>query len=112
MLATRPADHLLAQVETYLPPNDLDLVRRAYDFALESHAGQTRRSGEPYVNHPLAAAEALAELRLDSSSIAAALLHDVPEDVGVPIAEIESRFGPEVAKLVDGVTKLSKMSFW
>src|SRR5438045_5308201 len=102
----RAVDQLIRQAESYLAPPDLELIRRAYDFAAEAHGDQLRLSGEPYVNHPLAAAETLVELRLDASSIAAALLHDVPEDVGIPVAEIESRFGPEVAKLVDGVTKL------
>jgi guanosine-3',5'-bis(diphosphate) 3'-pyrophosphohydrolase len=106
------ADQLIHQAEAYLTPSDVELVRRAYDFAAEAHGGQLRQSGEPYVNHPLAAAETLIELRLDASTIVAALLHDVPEDVGISIAEIESRFGSEVAKLVDGVTKLSKMSWW
>jgi guanosine-3',5'-bis(diphosphate) 3'-pyrophosphohydrolase len=111
-MAVATVDHLLNEVESYCSPPDLDLVRRAYDFAAEAHADQTRLSGEPYVNHPLAAAGTLAELRLDANSIAAALLHDVPEDVGISLAEIEARFGSEVAKLVDGVTKLSKMHWW
>jgi GTP pyrophosphokinase len=111
MITTRSAENLFQLVEGYLLPGDVDLIRRAYDFAVESHQGQVRVSGEPYVVHPVAAAETLAELRLDASSIAAALLHDVPEDAGVTIRELEVRFGPEVAKLVDGVTKLSKMSW-
>lgn len=106
------AEHLLQQVASYLTPGDVELIRRAFEFAAEAHADQFRQSGEPYVSHPLAAAETLAELHLDAPSIAAALLHDVPEDVGVPITEIEARFGSEVAKLVDGVTKLSKMHWW
>jgi GTP pyrophosphokinase len=111
MITTRSAENLFQLVESYLPPGDVDLIRRAYDFAVESHQGQVRVSGEPYVVHPVAAAETLAELRLDASSIAAALLHDVPEDVGVAISDLELRFGPEVAKLVDGVTKLTKMTW-
>ena len=112
MTIIHAVDRLIHQVQAYLPPSEVELVRRAYDFAAEAHGDQLRQSGEPYVNHPLAAADTLVELRLDASSIAAALLHDVPEDVGIPIAEIESRFGSEVAKLVDGVTKLSKVSWW
>src|SRR5215212_9566309 len=104
-------DNLADELTQYLSPSDVELVRRAYDFAAEAHSGQTRQSGEPYVNHPVAAAQTLAELRLDAHSVAAALLHDVPEDVGIQITEIEARFGPEVAKLVDGVTKLS-MRHW
>src|SRR5437867_5247335 len=111
-MTVRSVNNLIQQVTKYLPPPEVDLVRRAYDFAVDAHGNQVRLSGEPYVNHPLAAAETLADLHLDTHSIAAALLHDVPEDVGVTISEIESRFGSEVAKLVDGVTKLSKMNWW
>src|SRR5439155_9754213 len=99
---------LLGRVAAYLTASEVDLVRRAYAFAAEAHDGQTRLSGEPYISHPLVAARTLAELRLDAASIAAALLHDVAGGVGVPISEIEARFGPEVARLVDGVTGLSK----
>jgi len=93
----------------YLTPADLDTVRRAYDLASVAHEGQTRASGEPYVRHPVAVACTLAELRLDATTLVAALLHDVPEDTTVTLEEIETRFGDEVARLVDGVTKLSKM---
>jgi GTP diphosphokinase / guanosine-3',5'-bis(diphosphate) 3'-diphosphatase len=109
MMTAGKVDQLLEQVQEYCSPAEVDLVRRAYDFAAEAHGEQTRLSGEPYVNHPLAAAQTLAELHLDSASIAAALLHDVPEDAEVSLEEIEARFGSEVAKLVAGVTKLSKM---
>jgi GTP pyrophosphokinase len=95
----------------YLGPNELEAIRRAHAYAEELHDGQLRKSGEPYIVHPLAAAETLAELKLDADSICAGLLHDVVEDVGVEISELEERFGPEVAKLVDGVTKLSKMEW-
>src|SRR5262249_38677698 len=88
-----------------------EAIRRASAFAAEAHAGQTRESGEPYINHPLAVAETLASIHLDTATIVAALLHDVSEDCGVPMAELESRFGREVARLVDGVTKLDKMQF-
>jgi guanosine-3',5'-bis(diphosphate) 3'-pyrophosphohydrolase len=111
MMTAATADHIFHQAGTYLSPSDVDLLRRAYEFARESHGDQLRKSGEAYIVHPLAATETLAELHLDAATLAAALLHDVPEDVGVPIAELESRFGPEVAKLVDGVTKLSKMTW-
>jgi GTP pyrophosphokinase len=113
MMAARTVDDLIKQAEEYLPPKDVELVRGAYDFAVEAHAGQRRQSGEPYVSHPLAVAETLVELRLDGSTLASALLHDVLEDVpNIPIAEVEKRFGKEVAKLVDGVTKLSKIQWW
>jgi guanosine-3',5'-bis(diphosphate) 3'-pyrophosphohydrolase len=101
---------LLELTRAYLSSDKLAVVRQAYEFALKAHEGQLRRSGEPYLQHPLETAAILADLKLDASSIAAALLHDVPEDCGVPIEEIEAKFGPEVAKLVDGVTKLSQIS--
>src|SRR4051812_23286102 len=91
--ALRSVDTLLREASQYLPPPDLDKIRQAYEYAAEAHAGQQRASGEPYVNHPLAAAETVAELRLDADSIVATLLHDVPEDTGTPLAEIERRFG-------------------
>jgi GTP pyrophosphokinase len=94
----------------YLPQDKLKVVEEAYRFAAEQHAGQTRLSGEPFLEHPLQTALILAELQLDASSLAAALLHDTLEDCGVPVEDIESRFGPEVAKLVDGVTKLGKVA--
>ena len=111
MMIAATAAEIFRQAGTYLSPPDVELLRRAYEFARESHGDQLRKSGEEYIAHPLAATETLAELHLDAATLAAALLHDVPEDVGVPIAELESRFGPEVAKLVDGVTKLSKLTW-
>ncbi len=83
------------------------LVRRAYDLAAQAHSGQVRESGEPYITHPLSVAGLLADLRMDSETLAAGLLHDVVEDSHVPLAEIEATFGPAVAQLVDGMTKLS-----
>jgi len=102
--------HLLELTRAYLSPDKLAIVRQAYEFALKAHEGQVRRSGEPYLQHPVETAAILADLKLDASSIAAALLHDVPEDCDVPIADIEAKFGPEIARLVDGVTKLSQIS--
>ncbi len=101
---------LLAEVAAHHPGGDLDLVERAFDLAVEAHAGQLRATGEAYVTHPIAAARTLAEMGLDPASIAAALLHDVPEDTEHSLVDLEERFGPEVAHLVDGVTKLSKFS--
>ncbi len=95
----------------YLPPEKVAIVEGAYKFAVKAHEGQVRMSGEPYVEHPLQVALALAELQLDASSLAAALLHDVPENCDIPVSEIEAKFGPEVAKLVDGVSKLGKLSW-
>ena len=103
--------NLLEKVEEYLPAKKIAVVEDAYKFAAEKHQGQMRLSGEPFLEHPLQTAFILAELQLDASSIAAALLHDIPEDCGLPVSEIEARFGPEIAKLVDGTTKLGKVSF-
>jgi len=94
----------------YLPPEKIALVEDAYNFAVKAHQGQVRKSGEPYLEHPLQTALILAELQLDASTLAAALLHDVPENCGIPVSEISAKFGPEVARLVDGTTKLSKLS--
>jgi GTP diphosphokinase / guanosine-3',5'-bis(diphosphate) 3'-diphosphatase len=103
---------LLEQVERYLSASDVEAVRRAFDFAAEAHVTQTRESGDPYITHPLAVAETIAELQLDTATIVAALLHDVAEDTPVSIADLEVRFGSEVASLVDGVTKLSKVPWF
>jgi GTP diphosphokinase / guanosine-3',5'-bis(diphosphate) 3'-diphosphatase len=101
---------LIDRAKQYIPPEKVAAIEKAYQFAVEAHAGQERRSGGPYVEHPVQVARTLAELQLDGSSLVAALLHDVPEDTGTPLAAIEAQFGPEVAKLVDGVTKLSRLS--
>ena len=95
----------------YLPPEKIALVENAYDFAAKAHQGQVRKSGEPYLEHPLKVALTLAELQLDATSLASALLHDVPENCGIPVSEIEAKFGPEVAKLVNGVSKLGRLSW-
>ena len=104
-------DALRERAGKYLSSPKLEVVEQAYQFALQCHQGQTRLSGAPYLEHPLATAMILAELQLDASTLAAALLHDVPEDCGVPLTDISAKFGPEIAKLVDGVTKLSKVSW-
>ncbi|MFC1937057.1 RelA/SpoT family protein [Chloroflexota bacterium] len=104
-------DQFMAKAKEHLPPERLALVEDAYRFAEKAHEGQLRKSGHPFISHPVQVALVLAELQLDASSLAAALLHDVPEECGVPIAEIEAKFGAEVAKLVDGVTKLTKLSW-
>ena len=101
---------LVAEVQEHHPTADLSGVERAYRFAVEAHADQKRASGEAYVTHPIAAAQTLAELGLDPVAIQAALLHDIPEDTEYSLEDVEERFGPEVARLVDGVTKLSKFS--
>ncbi|GAI47710.1 unnamed protein product, partial [marine sediment metagenome] len=102
---------LIDKAREYLPPEKIAAIEDAYNFAMKAHEGQVRKSGEPYLEHPLQVALTLAELQLDTGSLVAALLHDVPENCGIPISEIEAKFGPEVAKLVDGTTKLGKLSW-
>ena len=92
-------------------PYDFEMIDRAYALAEKAHGGQRRRSGEPYICHPLSVAQILIELGMDSESIAAALMHDVAEDTAVTIDEIRAQFGPEIALLVDGVTKLTQIKF-
>lgn len=98
-------------VKSYLPDADFGLIERAYLVAKEGHAGQTRASGEPYINHPLNVAMILAELQLDDTTIAAALLHDVVEDTLFTLEEIQDMFGDEIALLIDGVTKIGQIYF-
>ena len=102
-------DVLLEALEQYLAPADQEQVLAAYEFAREQHAGHLRRSGHPYIEHPLAAAVTCAELQLDVPALQAALLHDVMEDCGVTRAQLVSEFGVDVAKLVEGATKLSAL---
>jgi len=102
-------DSLVARAK-YLPDDGIALIKSAYQFAAQAHQGQMRKSGKPYLEHPLRTAMTLADIRLDADTLAAALLHDVPEDCGVSLGEIEASFGSEVAKLVDGVTKLSRLT--
>jgi len=102
---------LIDKAREYLPPQKIDVVEAAYQYALEAHEGQVRKTGDPYIEHPLQTALILAELQLDANALAAALLHDVPENCGIPVSEIEARFGPEVAKLVDATTKLGRLSW-
>ncbi len=92
-------------------PYDFEMIDRAYELAAKAHGEQRRRSGEPYICHPLSVAQILVELGMDSESIAAALMHDVAEDTPVSVTEIRQKFGPEVALLVDGVTKLGNLVF-
>ena len=104
-------EELIAEVEAYNPDLDRDLVRRAFEVSERAHAGQTRRSGEEFIHHPLGVARICAELHLDEQTIAAALLHDVIEDTGSELEEIRTEFGQEIAQLVEGVTKLTRISF-
>ena len=102
---------LVSKLESYLPPDQVDRVREAYDTAEAAHKGQKRRSGEPYITHPVAVADILADLRMDGATLAAAILHDVVEDTGVSGEQITERFGSEIADIVDGVTKLDQIQF-
>ena len=105
----RDVENLLALVKSYQPSADLERIRRAYLFAEKAHSGQFRRSGEPYVTHPLSVSHVIGELKLDADSICAGLLHDCVEDTSATVEDISKLFGPEVAFLVDGVTKLGKV---
>lgn len=100
---------LVQRVKAYDPDANEDLINRAYVYAMMAHGTQKRASGDPYFTHPLEVAGILTELKLDTASICTALLHDVVEDTGVPLSEIEKLFGKEIATLVDGVTKLTKL---
>ena len=103
-------NQLITTIKKYHPSDDMNMVREAYELAFKAHEHQLRRSGAPYIIHPLHVAIILAELEMDKESIIAGLLHDVVEDTDVPLEEIERRFGPDVALLVDGVTKLTRLS--
>jgi GTP diphosphokinase / guanosine-3',5'-bis(diphosphate) 3'-diphosphatase len=103
---------ILDLVKSYHPHADLDLIRKAYVCSAKYHAGQVRKSGEPYLSHPLEVAKILAELKLDEASICTGLLHDTVEDTEATKDEIEAVFGSDIAHLVDGVTKLSQIKFY
>jgi GTP pyrophosphokinase len=105
------AEQLIERIKAYQPNVDSGLVQRAYDFSFRMHAGQTRKSGQPYIVHPVSVAGIIADLKLDGASVCAGLLHDVIEDTLATPDDITKEFGPEVAELVDGVTKLSKINF-
>ncbi len=108
---TDAVDPVLAELARHHPGDDADVVREAHALATKAHAGQTRLSGEPYVTHAVAVAVIVAELGLDATSVAAALLHDVVEDTPITLEEIEERFGATIAAIVDGVTKLDRLQF-
>ena len=93
------------------PNDDLEIVRKAYEFSQKYHSGQSRASGEPYLVHPVEVACVLTEMKMDPISIAAGLLHDSVEDTSVTIVEIRKEFGEQVAHIVEGVTKISKIDF-
>src|SRR5947208_1224118 len=104
-------DELIEAVEAYKPEVDRELLARAFSFAAKAHEGQQRRSGEEFINHPFGVAKILTELHLDEQTIAAALLHDVVEDTDVEIEEIRAEFGDDIALIVEGVTKLTRVQF-
>src|ERR1700724_370800 len=101
---------LLAETRQYLSPPDLETIQRAYEMADEAHRGIMRRSGEPYISHPLEVALLLADMRIDADGIVAALLHDVVEDTDYTLEELSAHFGEAVANIVDGVTKFDTLA--
>ncbi len=104
-------EQILDDIQTYHPAADVTVVKRAYDYAARAHAGQTRRSGDPYVTHPLSVAGIITELKLDVASVCAGLLHDAVEDTTATVEQLTEQFGKEIAFLVDGVTKLGKLPY-
>jgi GTP pyrophosphokinase len=104
-------EDLAEKVRSFNPDADLELLRRAYVFSAYEHKGQVRRSGEPYLVHPLEVADILADMRLDVVALAAGLLHDIVEDTPNTIEKVRELFGEQVAHVVEGVTKLSGLQF-
>src|SRR5438552_17210291 len=104
-------EQIQEKVESYMPGADLDLLRKAYVFSAKEHKGQTRSSGEPYLTHPLSVANILADLRLDMTCIVAGLLHDVLEDTLTTREALEAHFGKDIAHVVEGLTKISRITF-
>src|SRR6201996_2596066 len=108
--ATRYRD-LLNIVRQNRPKDDIEIVKKAYDYSQKHHAGQSRASGEPYLVHPLEVACVLAEMKMDTVAVAAGLLHDSVEDTSVTVSDIRQEFGEQVAHIVEGVTKISAIDF-
>ncbi|MDR2604663.1 MAG: HD domain-containing protein, partial [Desulfovibrio sp.] len=102
---------ILDKMGEFHGPEQLELVRKAHAYAAAAHTGQTRRSGQPYLSHPMAVAHSLASMRMDGATVAAGLLHDTVEDTKVTLDDIVENFGEDVADLVDGVTKISMLNF-
>ena len=113
----QPLKHQVVSIEsllnklTYLKPDEISQIKKAFQYSDAAHLGQYRHSGEPYITHPVAVAELCASWKLDAASIMAALMHDVIEDTGSTKAELVERFGAKVAELVEGLTKLDKLEF-
>jgi len=104
-------DDLMEELKKYIPKKDIDLALLAYEFASKAHLGQIRKSGEPYISHPLSAAYLLAKMRMDLPIVIAAILHDVPEDTDVTLEEVEKNFGRDIASMLRGITKLGKIKY-
>src|SRR5258708_5860179 len=102
---------LMKRIQENRPQDDLSIVKKAYDYSLKHHEGQSRASGEPYLVHPLEVALVLAEMKMDPVAVASGLLHDSVEDTSVTIEDIRAEFGEQVAHIVEGVTKISKIDF-
>ncbi|NND45051.1 MAG: HD domain-containing protein, partial [Xanthomonadales bacterium] len=106
-----PVLNLRDLLNTYLEPDKVAVILRAFELGAKAHEGQKRKTGEPYILHPVAVASILANMRMDNHSVTAAILHDTLEDTPLTKEEITRQFGDEIADLVDGVTKLDKMKF-
>src|SRR5712691_6127965 len=104
-------DEIVRKVQAARPADDLTLLRKAYEFTADEHKSQTRLSGEPFVSHPLEVANILAEMRLDPVCLVAGMLHDVVEDTPTTIERVRQEFGPEVARIVEGVTKIGRLQW-
>jgi guanosine-3',5'-bis(diphosphate) 3'-pyrophosphohydrolase len=109
MTTAQQFERLLQKVEAYRPGEDVELLRRAYEFSAAGHQTQKRLSGEPFVSHPLEVANVLADMKLDVVCVAGGILHDVVEDTATPIERVQEAFGPDVAQIVEGVTKISRL---
>ena len=109
--AVETIDGLCSRLTRYLEDDEIRQVRRAYLYSEQAHDGQKRRSGDPYITHPLQVAEILSDMRMDHQSLMAAMLHDVIEDTGIAKDALQEQFGEAVAELVDGVSKLTHISF-
>ncbi|MBC7753705.1 MAG: bifunctional (p)ppGpp synthetase/guanosine-3',5'-bis(diphosphate) 3'-pyrophosphohydrolase, partial [Moraxellaceae bacterium] len=107
----KTVDELVEKIRAYYPQVPSQVIEKAYAFSQKAHEGQMRRSGEPYITHPLSVAGILADLKLDLDTILTGLLHDTVEDTSVTLEDIKREFGPTVASLVDGVTKIGLMNF-
>ena len=104
-------DDLCARAGTYLPADQVEKVKQAYEFGAVAHSGQMRLSGEPYIQHPLEVANILTDMHMDCDTLVAAMLHDVIEDTSIEKEKIANEFGQEVADIVDGLSKLTQIEF-